>query len=263
MKRISRLSLIFLLLLAPAAHSAQPQDAQVQSTELQKMVQAQEERLARLEAQLQSKGLLNLLNEVEELKAEVARLRGTMEEQANLIATGDKRTKDLFADLDDRVKALAERPEPKEPKEPEVVHLQVSPALVTPPVIAGNAESETKAYEAAHGLIKSGRYKEAIAAMQDFLKQYPNAALAPNAVYWTGFSYVGMSDFKNAAVNYQRLLKDYPNSPKAPDAMLSLARARVQMNDIDEARTTLQQLIEKFPYSKAADGGKKLLATLQ
>jgi TolA-binding protein len=45
--------------------------------------------------------------------------------------------------------------------------------------------------------------------------------------------------------------------------MLSLARAQVQMNESDLARATLEQLIAKHPQSKAAENGKKLLATLK
>lgn len=261
MKHTSLFLSMLLALLATPALAGPAEDALAHSAELQKAVKAQEERIGRLESQLQNQGLLNLLNQVETLKADVARLRGTLEEQANLIATADKRTKDLFADLDDRVKVLAERPAAPAP---EAIRLQVSQALVAAPTAsASDAESETQAYEAAHALVKSGRYKDAVAAMQAFLKQYPAGALAPNAIYWTGFSYVGMSDFKNAAVSYQRLLKDFPSSPKTPDAMLSLARARVQMNEPDAARASLEQLLEKFPYSRAAESGKKLLATLK
>lgn len=260
MKPTSLLSPILLALLSATAWAGPQEDAQANAAELDKALKVQEGRIARLESQLQNQGLLNLLNQVETLKAEVARLRGTMEEQANQLAVNEKRTKDLFADLDDRVRTLAERPAAPAP---EAIRLQVAQALVAAPVSPPEGGSETQAYEAAHALVKSGRYKEAVAAMQAFLKQYPNGSLAPNAIYWTGFSHVGMSDFKSAAVSYQRLLKEFPNSPKAPDAMLSLARAWVQMSDAEAARASLESLIEKFPYSKAAENGKKLLATLK
>ncbi|HNA30670.1 MAG TPA: tetratricopeptide repeat protein, partial [Thiobacillaceae bacterium] len=61
----------------------------------------------------------------------------------------------------------------------------------------------------------------------------------------------------------QRLLKDFPASPKAPDALLSLARTQAQLNDSDAAKATLDQLLAKHPQSKAAENGRKLLATLK
>ena len=76
------------------------EDALAQAADLRKALVAQEDRIARLESQLKNQGLLNLLNQVESLKAEVARLRGGQEEQAYKLELADKRTRDLFADLD-------------------------------------------------------------------------------------------------------------------------------------------------------------------
>lgn len=261
-----------LLLVAMLSHygwAASADELAQKMGDLQKGMQAQDNRLGRLESQLQNQGLLNLLNQVEALKAEVARLRGSQEELAYQQGTADKRVKELFADLDDRVKELESRPAAAVAAQP-AVRLQPAQALSKPaaPGSAGGgqapeAEGEAKAYEAAHQLVKSGRYKDAVLAFQNFAKAYPASTLVPNAHYWTGFSYVGMSDFESAAASYQHLIAEYPNSPKTPDAMLSLARAQVQMKQSAEAIATLDALIEKFPYSRAADNGKKLLSTLK
>lgn len=250
------------LMLSDPAMAGPAEDALAQAAELRRTVVVQDERIARLEAQLQNQGLLNLLNQVEALKAEVARLRGGQEEQAHKLENADKRARDLFADLDGRVKELASRPVAPPA---DAVRLQVSQSLVAsaPAPAPIDSEAEARAYEAAQSLVKTGKYKEAVAAFQAFLKQYPGGALAANALYWTGFSHVGLSDFKGASASYQRLLKEFPASPKAPDALLSLARAQVQMNEPDNARATLEQLIAKHPQSKAAENGKKLLATLK
>lgn len=252
---------------APGLAGAGPaEDALTQATELRRNLIVQDERIARLEAQLQNQGLLNLHNQVELLKAEVSRLRGSQEEQGHKADTADKRVRDLFADLDGRIrelaKDLANRPLPPPP---DAVRLQVAQSLVTPvvPPAPVDSEAEARAYEAAQSLVKAGKYREAITAFQAFLKQYPGASLAANALYWTGFSYVGISDFRGASANYQRLLKDFAASPKVPDALLSLARAQVQLNETDNARATLDQLIAKHPQTKAAENGKKLLATLK
>ena len=223
-------------------------------------------------ANCRTRGLLNLLNQVEALKAEVARLRGSQEELAYQQTNADKRVKELFADLDDRVKELESRPAAAAAAQGPAMRLQSAQALTTPvapaasapgTVPAGDPENETRSYEAAHQLVKSGRYKDAVLAFQNFAKAYPNSSLVPNAHYWTGFSYVGMSDFESAAASYQHLISEFPNSPKTADAMLSLSRAQVQMKDHASAIATLEKLIERFPYSRAADNGKKLLSTLK
>ena len=260
MKR--HIPLLMVASLAGHAWAGPAEDALAQAADLRKALAAQEERSARLEAQLQNQGLLNLLNQVEALKAEVSRLRGALEEQGHKIDVADKRTHDLYSDLDGRVKELASRPVAPSP---DAVRLQVAQSLVnpSPAQVTVDSEAEARAYESAQALVKASKYKEAVTALQGFLKQYPNGALAANAWYWIGFSQVGLSDFKAASAAYQRLLKDFPASPKAPDALLSLARTQAQLNDNDAARATLDQLLAKHPQSKAAENGRKLLATLK
>lgn len=265
-----RFSLLLLGVCTHATWAATTDELDARLGELQKASQTRDARLGKLESQLQNQGLLNLLNQVEALKAEVARLRGAQEEMAYQQNTADKRVKELFADLDDRLKELETRPVPQVAAASTTVRLQTAQALSTPvaspqpaPAASGAVEGEAKAYESAHNLVKAGRYKEAVFAFQNFAKAFPDSTLVPNAHYWTGFSYVGMSDFESAAASYQYLIQTYPNSPKTPDAMLSLARAQVQMNLQADAVATLGQLQERFPYSRAADNGKKLLSTLK
>jgi tol-pal system protein YbgF len=265
--RRSALGFGLVCLLAAQANWAGPlEDALAQLSTLAAASKSQNDRIARLEAQLQSQGLLGLLNQVETLKADLARLRGAQEEQAYRLEAADKRTRDLFLDLDERLKEVASRPIALPA---DAIRLQPSQSLVSSrlqaemPISASDAETEARAYEVAHGLIKAGKYKDAIAAFRAFVSQYPNGTLAANAVYWIGISQVtGLSDFKAAAETYKSLLKDYPASPKVPDTLLSLARAQIHQNDRDAARSTLDQLLATHPASKAAENGKKLLATL-
>lgn len=254
---------LFAALLATRPGIAGPlEDAVARVSELNQIVQSQHDRLNRLEAQLQNQGLLGLLNQIETLKSEVARLRGAQEEQAYRLETADKRAKELFFDLDERIKEIGNRPVTVAPMDS--IRLQTSQSLVVAPLTPKvEAESETTAYEIAHGLIKSGKYREAIVAFQKFVSQYPSGPLAANALYWIGISQVtGLSNFRAAADSYQRLLQEYPTSPKVPDALLSLARAQIQLDEKDLAQATLNRLLSNHAASKAAENGKKLLATL-
>jgi len=254
-----------LVLHAPLSHSGPLEDALARMAEMNQLVQAQSERIAKLESQLQSQGLLSLLNQVATLKADVATLRGTQEELVYRLDTADKRTKDLFIDLDERLKEVADRPVAAPS---DTVRLQTSQSLVVapaavPPAAKVDSESEAKDYEVGHALIKAGKYKEAIGAFQHFVSQYPSGPLAANALYWIGIAQVtGQSDYKGAAESYQRLLKEFPASPKVPDALLSLARAQIQMDQKELAKGSLNHLLVRHPLSKAAENGKKLLATL-
>jgi len=265
MNKMARIAWAAAFLAVPGAHAGPLEDALARTAELQKSVQAQQDRIARLESQAQHQGVISLLNQVEALKSEMARLRGFQEEQAYQMDVAEKRVKDLFVDLDTRlgqVKELAGRPMPAQT---DTIRLQPAQSLANVPApIApvADPDAESRAYGAAHALVKSGKYQEAAQSMQVFLEQYPTGTLAPNALYWKGFSQVNLGDFPGAATSYQKLIDDYPTSSKAPDAMLSLARARIQSNELALARAALEQLIAKYPISKAAATGKKLLATL-
>jgi len=274
------------------------QNAIARVSELNLVVQSQNERISKLEALLQNQGLIGMLNQLDALKIDVAYLRGLQEEQTHRQETADKRARDLYIDLDERIKEVASRPIPAPY---DAVRLQTSktliagpainvasaPLITTPPTSVQSTsaqstntqpstsltssplnsvdpESEARAYEVAHNFIKTGKYADAINAFNDFIKQYPDGKLAANALYWIGISHVtGQSNFTGAADSYRRLLKEYPNSQKVPDAMLSLARAQIQMDDRPAARDILTQLISKHPSSKAAENGKKLLVTIE
>jgi tol-pal system protein YbgF len=261
--RLAGLALV-MLMQASSALAGPLEDAQARIAEMNQLMQSQNERIARLESQLQSQGLLNLLNQVAALKSEVATLRGTQEELGHRLDTADKRSMDLYVDLDERLKEVADRPVAMPT---DSVRLQSSTSLVAAPVAPAafklEGESEAKDYEVGHSLIKAGKYKEAISAFQAFVSQYPSGSLAANALYWIGIAQVtGMSDFRGAADSYQRLLKEFPASPKVPDALLSLARTQIQMDQRELAKGTLNHLLVRHPLSKAAENGKKLLVTL-
>src|SRR5512140_43456 len=73
---------------------------------------AVEERLARIETlvakieTLVQDRSIDLATQIDELKQDLARLRGQIEVQANSVETLDRRQKDLYADLDARLRKL-------------------------------------------------------------------------------------------------------------------------------------------------------------
>jgi tol-pal system protein YbgF len=231
-----------------------------------------EERVARLEAQLKSAGLLDLLAQMQGMRDEIARLRGGLEESSHLQKLAEKRQKELFADLDERqTKQEAARKELEarlqelanrtlSPKE--AVRLQTSQSLAAAAPVP-DAESESKGYEAALAQFKVGNYTASVEAFQSFLKLHPSGTFASNALYWLGLSYFSLGDFKSAAAAQLRLLRDHPQSAKVPDSMVSLARAQVQLGETEAARGTLEQVLEKYPVTRAAEAARKLLALMK
>jgi tol-pal system protein YbgF len=214
-----------------------------QITESQKQI---DERLSRIE----SGGLLDISNQIEQLKNEIARMRGQLEVSGNQLENAEKRQKDLYLDIDTRLRKLEQASE------------KAAAAPDKPPAGGAEAESpgEARAYQAALDQFKLGNYALAVNAMQGFLVTYPSSKLAPNAQYWTGMAHAGQRNYKAAIDAQRKLLSAWPESEKAPDAMLSIASAQETMNDRANAQRTLKDLIARYPGTDAAKSAQQRLA---
>jgi len=204
---------------------------------------AAEERLARIETMLQDRSI-ELAKLVDELKQDLARMRGQIEVQTNQIETLDRRQKDLYVDLDTRLRKLEASAQAQEKQ-----------AAAAPDPLA-----EGKAYEAALNQFKLGNYQSSVAAFQSFLATYPNSPQVSSAQYWIGNAYYALRDYKTAIAAQQKVLASWPDSAKAPDALLNIASCQAEMGEPRAARETLQALLKKYPGTSAADQAKQRLA---
>ena len=212
-------------------------------------------RLAAIEQQMKSQGLADLFNQIEQLKADVARLRGQLEVLANDIDQQQKRQRDLYVDLDTRLRKLETSPPPPAaaPDAGQVPGAQ--PAAALPP-----APGEQKAYDAALDQFKRADYAGAVTGFGTFVRTYPQSPLAASAQYWIGNAQFARKDYRGAITAQRALIQQFPDSPKVPDAMLNIASAQSEMGDNAAARRTLEDLIAKYPTSDAGLKAKQRLA---
>jgi tol-pal system protein YbgF len=190
-------------------------------------------------------GTLDLLNQNEQLQQEIAKLRGQVEVLTNDLANTQQRQKDFYIDLDTRLLNM----------EPKKVTLDGRDVEVAP--------GEQKAYDDAMALLKGGDYKAAGAALNDFLRRYPQSAFAASAQYALGNSYYVQSDYRNALTAQQAVIKNFPDSPKAPEALLSIASCYVELKDKPGAKRALDMLIDKYPDSPSVQTAKERLRSLK
>ncbi|HEV7821038.1 MAG TPA: tol-pal system protein YbgF, partial [Burkholderiales bacterium] len=235
--------------------------------------QAVDARLGKIEEAFKSQALLDLFTQIEALKVEVNKLRGQLEVLNNNGENTAKRQRDMYLDLDTRLRRFEQQGAPATGTEAPAgaAPPAAGGAAATPPAVAtagsapaANADTgaETRAYEAAQGQRRVGNYQGAIVAFQNFIKQYPKSNLAPRAQYWIGDSYFNLRDFKLAIGSQQALLKAYPDSPTVPDAMLNIASSQIEMGDTTVGRKTLEELVAKFPVSEAAEKAKRRISGL-
>jgi tol-pal system protein YbgF len=264
MRRLRGFAAVALLVAAPLAHAGlfDDDEARKKIADLELKVQSYEDRLAKLESTVKSQGLVDLFTQVEGLKADIAKLRGQVEVEAHDIDTAEKRQKDLYVDLDTRLRKLE-----RTGATPGSSTAPVPGAEGAAPAQAGaqtaDASVENRSYEAAFNQFKIGNFQGAIVAFQAFIQVYPSSPLASSAQYWIGNSQYALKDYRNAIASQQKLILQYPSSQKVPDAMLNMASSQAESGDKTGASKTLQDLIKQYPLSPAADSAKKRLATLK
>jgi tol-pal system protein YbgF len=230
--------------------------------ELSQQGKDNEARIQRLEENIRNIGVVELMQQIETLNAEIARLRGQLEVLGNDNQQTQKRQRDFYLDLDSRLKRLetgGASPSTSGVTDGTSPPVATSVAPPKPPTKEDQAR-EVKAYDSASNLFRRNDFPSAIDAFRAFVKDYPSSPLAANAGYWIGISYANMRDYKNALAAQEDLLSRYPQSPKAPDALLAIAAIQMDQGDTGSARNTLEDIIARFPTSEAAGKARTRLA---
>jgi tol-pal system protein YbgF len=224
--------------------------------------------------------VFDLSNQLQVLREDLRNVRGQLEVLSHNIEANAKRQRDMYVDLDTRLRrfeqAAAANPPPAPPDAPAPPAGQPPGGAGAPPPgpgaaapSAGSASAaavapeEQRAYDAAQAHRRAGNYQAAITAFQGFIAQFPKSSLAPRAQYWIGDSYYNVRDFKNAIAAQQKLVSTYPDSTSVPDSMLNLASSQIELGQTAAARKTMDTLLARYPTSEAAEKAKRRLASLR
>lgn len=235
-------------------------DQQRRVEELRQQTDGMAARLTKIEDDAKAQPALALVSEIERLREEIRGLRGQIEVLGNNIEGVTKRQRDMYVDLDQRLRRFEQpgaAPAAGAPG-PAPVAGEAPKVAATP--VAGD---ENEAYERAQGLRRIGNYQGAVTAFQAFIAKYPKSTLAPRAQYWIGDSYFNLRDFKNAIASQQKLVSTYPDSSSVPDALLNLASSQLESGDTAAARKSMDGLIARYPASDAAEKARRRVTNLR
>ncbi|MFM9967011.1 MAG: tol-pal system protein YbgF [Burkholderiales bacterium] len=210
------------------------------------------DRLSRIEAAVQDRSaLVDLAKMLEELRVDMSRLRGNSEVLLNRAENLEKRQRDLYVDLDSRLRKIEQGQQ-----QLEQAQVQIQERLVTP---EREAAQEKQVYESALNQFKVGNYQSSIAAFQTFMASYAASQLVPSAQYWVGNAYYALRDYKAAIAAQQKVVLTWPDNAKASDAMLNIASSQAELGDQKGTLLTLKTLVTKYPQSPAAEQAKQRL----
>ena len=213
------------------------------------------ERVTALEQGAMNRGQSNveLLNQIAALKADVAALRGELEQLQRQLQQDRDTGHNQYLDLDGRLKSLEGGGQAAAAASP-----AAAAVVDRPPSVHGDrgaiaaTSDERGAYQAAFNTLKAGQYVESARQFQDFLAQFPDGSYAPNALYWLGESYYVTQNYELAQQQFQTLLQRYPTHDKASAALLKLGLAQYGAKQYDAAEATLAAVQQQYPGSDVA-----------
>jgi len=212
-------------------------DLREQRSKDQAAMMALTEQVSRL-----SRSLLDTNNQLEVMRAEVARLRGQTEVIVKDQADIQIRQKDLQSGLNERFSKL-------EPKE---VTLDGKSFKAMP--------EEVALFDKAYGLLRGADFAGALRQFDALLSQYPRTGYLESILYWQGNAQYGLGTCKPAMETFGKLLAINPQHLRAPEAMLSIANCHVELKESTQGRQLLQTLVKTYPDSEAAQVARERLA---
>jgi len=191
------------------------------------------------------RSLLELSNQIEGLRQEMARQRGQSEQLARDVSELQRQQKDVLVALDERLRQL----------EPAKINLDGQEFRV-------RAEERTE-FDHAMDLVRKGTFDGAVAAFNAFLKKYPSSGYLPSALFWLGNSQYATGAYKEAIDAYRRLSQVAPDHARVPEARLAIANCQSELKDTKSARKTLEDLTKSHPQSEAAATARDRLSRMR
>ena len=225
-----------------------------------------EQRLARLEQQMQNLIQMNLPQQASELQQKMQQVSGQLQEQQHDLKLLSEQQRTFYQDLNQRLDQL-KNGLPSGVTNKEGSNKPVSPSANTSAKTNTASASETNeaasvkestAYQNAFNLLTQQHYDKSESAFQDYLSHYPSGKYTANATYWLGEIYFSKKDNKNAEKEFQAVVNQFPQSSKIADTKLKLAIIHANMGKKSQAIQELNNIKKQYAGS-AADQ----LATIQ
>lgn len=118
-------------------------------------------------------------------------------------------------------------------------------------------------YEASLRQFRRSSYSTARTGFEEFLRQYPSHALAPDAQYYLAETYDRTDEPETALAQYARVLELYPNSRRAPAALYKSGLVELREGNSDDARSFFARVVQGYPDSDEATPAREELRKLQ
>ncbi|EGU40887.1 MULTISPECIES: tol-pal system protein YbgF [Vibrio] len=246
---------ILLSLLASAANTAFAAPAPVSdlnstatnSTSSSSRSASNESDIERLERLLQNRNLvqLQMQQQMDDMALEISELRGELERNSYDMKQMLERQRELFIELD-RV-----RGEVKAAGTATVAVAASEGSKEASGTFSTDVDEQTAYQNAVDMILKQRDYTGAIAAFQQFQKDFPDSTFTPNSHYWLGQLYFAKKQDKEAVKSFAAVVS-YKDSNKRADALVKLGDIAARNNNAAQAKKYYQQVVTEYPNSASA-----------
>ncbi len=207
---------------------------------------------------------------IDEMKAEIARLTGRIEElERQKAAQSSAPQQDAHTGV---LKAIEERVVELEKTQLEILErmkgsggqsshtgqsAQTTKSSSSRP--SSDASEMGDAFEKGRTAHAAGKFEEAIDSLGSYLSQSPKGKNAEEALFLKGESQFLTKQYKAAIVDFSKISEKFPKSKRIPLALLKIAQSFEALGMADDAKGFYQEIVERFPKSSEAKKAKARL----
>ena len=250
--------------------------AQVQTLSDEQKITGQ--KLAQVESEGANRGVVQLLNRMEGLNTDLNRLRGQIEVLTNDINNAQKRQRDMYVDLDTRLRrmeqqsAAARKDQEALPALEERIRKleQAAAGLTAIPAPVASAAAATGAAPLAAVTTASAPAvppaATTAAAAQPSLPPASLSAVDPAAIqraYDNAYSNYRINDYQGAIRGFDGFLKTYPKHQLASNAQYWIGESHFHMHDYRAAIEAQRRLLGTYPDSAKVPDALLIIGTAE
>jgi len=230
-----------------------------------------------------NKGVVHLLNQVEVLNGDISRLRGQIEVLTNEIANAQKRQRDMYVDLDTRLRRIEQGAGKKDTEGnasleervrkleqatgtptgsiPAPVSTTVAPAAPSVPAAAAPATPSPVGTANAATIPVANTTAPGPSLPPASLSSTDQAAV--QRAYDTAYSNYRINDYQGAIRGFDGFLKTYPKHQLASNAQYWIGESYFQLRDYRAAIEAQRRLLGTYPDSVKVPDAMLIIGTAE
>lgn len=116
----------------------------------------------------------------------------------------------------------------------------------------GGGGSAEQLYQAALEQFRREAYGTARSGLRDFLAEYPDHDLAPDAQYYIAETFARADQAEKALEAYSRVVELFPGSRRAATALYKSGVLEAERGNLEDARVYFSRVVEGYPDSDEA-----------